>query len=315
MVISYKKYEVWSTDSYLAGIRRGDLCPVILKNRRHIIVEQLPKMITNTDIDQYAYAYFLVCYGDNDQTKHIFPIVKKLIANNFPLAYNLYGIMLWHGIGVSQNKFLAVEYYQKAVKENSAFGKYNLGLLMINGDGMYAPKNVEKGMELVREAAFSGYADALSFIGLAYYLGKHGYPVSKLDAFDFFTTGSYQDDIKCKYYLSIMYEKGEGYTDKDPKKAFELRLKCAYLEDVSSMMYVGREYFLGQIVEKKDETAFYYFKEAAEAGNSEGMYYTGYFYYHGIGVCGDLNLGIRWLEKAKNNGNKEAAEELRKIRR
>lgn len=314
MVISYKKYEVWSTDSYLAGIRRGDLCPVILKNRRHIIAAQLPKMITNTDIDQYAYAYFLVCYGKDEESK-IFPIVKKLIVNNFPYAYSLYGLMLWNGIGVAQNKFLAVEYYQKSVKENIAFGKYNLGLLMVNGDGIYTPKNVEKGMELIREAAFSGYADALSFIGLSYYLGKNGYPMDKFEAFDFLTTGSYQDDVKCKYFLATMYDKGEGYTDKDPKKAFELRLKCAYLGDVKSMVYVGREYFIGNIVEKKDDTAFYYFQEAAEAGNDEAMYYTGYCYYHGIGVCADWKSGIRWLEKAKANGNKEAAEELRKIRR
>ena len=300
----YRKFLTDSAESYLRAFRIGEICHIILRHRIDIIASKLPKIITSSDIDQGAYAYFLLQYGSKEQQSQLPLIVRRLIANNDPLGNYIYGSMLYFGIGVSVNQSLGTDYFKKASLQNLALAKFQLGKIMLNSDE-------SRGMELIREAASQGYSDAKWFVGAAYYLGRYGYSQDKFNAFDFFSDGSNLNDPKCKYRLAIMYKNGEGYTDVDINKYIELMKEAAGLEDETAMMHCARDYYAGEYFPRSYDNSFYYFKQCAERGNLEAMYFLGRFYIEGIGCFPNEQEGLNWIRKAKDKGYKDAIEFLK----
>lgn len=69
----------------------------------------------------------------------------------------------------------AVKWYEKAAKQDNTAGKYGLGILYVKGEGV--KKDMEKGRELILEAASKNFMPAMVSIRDFYKMGAVGLPV------------------------------------------------------------------------------------------------------------------------------------------
>lgn len=118
---------------------------------------------------------------------------------------------------------------------------------------------------------------ALFNLGLAYDLGKHGCPVDKAKAVEYYTRAAegWNASIAAKVNLGVMYANGEG-VEKNMKEAFELWDYAAVI-----------------------------------GGDSLGCYYAGLCYLNGDGVKRDVIKGIDKIYKSAKKGYKRADMKLR----
>ena len=75
--------------------------------------------------------------------------------------------------GICERDEIEARYwYLQAVKQGYLDSKWNLGTMFIGGDG--GPKDVEKGMFLIEQAAAEMQCSACSFLGNIYEAGEYG---------------------------------------------------------------------------------------------------------------------------------------------
>lgn len=68
----------------------------------------------------------------------------------------------------------------------------------------------------------------------------------------------------------------------------------------------GSRYYTGDGAEQNLEQAVYYFRKAAEQGDTTAQFWLGYCYNNGHGVKKDMNKAAQWYEQAANYGNADA---------
>ncbi|WP_100611361.1 tetratricopeptide repeat protein [Confluentibacter lentus] len=83
-------------------------------------------------------------------------------------------------------------------------------------------------------------------------------------------------------------------------------LKEIDLTDADAVYQAGKKYFYGEDVNKSLETAFTYFKRAAEMGHPDGQYAIGYMYATGSYITQDYNEALTWFKKAEIQENAKA---------
>jgi len=71
-----------------------------------------------------------------------------------------------------QDEVEARNWYLQAVKQGYIDSKWNLGTMLIDGDG--GPRDVEKGMFLIQQAAAEGQYSACGFLGDIYEVSGYG---------------------------------------------------------------------------------------------------------------------------------------------
>jgi TPR repeat protein len=115
-------------------------------------------------VDGYAYLLRRVLRGD-------------------AIALDAIGSMLTYGVGVEPNPRLAAACYVAASRAPYAGATYNLACALIEGAGI--PKDVARGLRLLRAASRAGVADATNYLGFCYRTGegvkkdtRHGYALS-----------------------------------------------------------------------------------------------------------------------------------------
>ena len=110
------------------------------------------------------------------------------------------------------------------------------------------------------------------------------------------------DTYTSEQFLEIgkFHEEGTGGFDQDDEKALENYLNATEGENPSpeAMLKVGDFYWEGKVVEKDDTQAFLWWKKAAEAGSTEGMYRIGYMYATGSGTEKNYVFARKWFEDA-----------------
>lgn len=113
---------------------------------------------------------------------------------------------------------------QRAYKRGDPRAAYALATWYLDGKGEFVPRNVAKGVQLLREAVDGNQADAA-------------------------------------YDLAVCYETGEGVR-KSEKKAVRLYLKAALLGEKQSLNELGRCYWHGLGVKRDRSIARVWFDEA-----------------------------------------------------
>ena len=68
----------------------------------------------------------------------------------------------------------------------------------------------------------------------------------------------------------------------------------------------GNRYYTGDGAVQNLEEAIYYFRKAAEQGDTTAQFWLGYCYNNGHGVKKDMNKAAQWYEQAANYGNADA---------
>ena len=105
--------------------------------------------------------------------------------------------------------------------------------------------------------------------------------------------------------LGMMYYKGEGVSQ-NFETAFYWFKQAAEKGDAEAQGHLGMMYYKGEGVSQNFETAFYWFKQAAEKGHPEAQFNLGMMYYKGEGVSQNFETAFYWFKQAAEKGNVNA---------
>jgi TPR repeat protein len=150
---------------------------------------------------------------------------------------------------------------------------FKLGKRYVKGEDV--PQDKNKGIQLIRDAAEQGYAEAQCFIGACYSVGN-----------------------------GVKEDKAEGV------KWFHKAAKQGYAKAQSAL---GACYGTGNGVEKDKAEAVKWYRKAAEQGNAEGQFGLGLCYFEGEGVKKDKAEAVKWFRKAAEQGFAQAKEVLQQM--
>ena len=165
----------------------------------------------------------------------------------------------------------------------SAEELYELGLKYHDGNGV--PQDSKKALDLYRQSAEQGYAQAQYLLGLYYKNDLTDIPNESIDlkkSAEWLKKAAEQNHSGGQFHLALAYRNGDG-VPKDNKKSMELCYKAA--------------------VQGHDYAQFIL-----------GLYYSGGL--KGMGNAhNDMAKAIDWLKKSAAQGNEEAKEELAKLKK
>lgn len=166
----------------------------------------------------------------------------------------------------------------------------------------------EKPKEAEKWLLYSAKQDnemAQVFLGVYYEMVCENYE----EAMKWFMKAGEQGNGEALYTIGVFYAEGKG-VKKDIKKAFcyyEKSSKCGYSNGMNMMalalLYGGIEDFA---IDRDVYRAIELFKISAELGNMVGQRWLGICYLEGLGVEQKRDEAIKWLNKAKDQGDEEA---------
>ncbi len=185
-------------------------------------------------------------YKDLHNPQRGIDLLKRAARHGDGVAYFHLGNYYYNGKYLPKDDNKAFENWEKGAKLNSCDAKGNLAYAYIEGVG--CEKNIEKGIELYKQAAEEGSGFSAQKLYVCYGLGTWGVEVNK--------------DLSKKYLL-----------------------KAAKLNDSWGCYQLGMQYYNGNDLFDRDYgQAFVYIKKAADMGHIDACKATSYFYENGIGV-------------------------------
>ena len=237
---------------------------------------------------------------------------------------------------------MARYWYEEAVKNGSIYAYFYLGMMYEMGYG--ADEDPEKAYEYYVFCSDYGYSDATARIGYMYYNGllkdetngdlaytwylkaanagnamamnniglifeDHGDYES---AQKWYLYGAVNNDVTAMRNLAFLYYKGSTTGNPDYDSAFTWFKKAANAGDAISTAMMGTMYADGLGVTQSYENAKDCFDYLVESGNATASdyYFLGYLYRNGFGALPDIDEAVKYFETASNMGFTAASEEL-----
>ena len=168
-----------SSDSYSFTNPMLEIAASNLKRGRVDAAFEIFYDLAVNDLDAEAqFALTKMCFDGNLKTEHIEKLFEWLNSNsslgNGYAHFNI-GLIYERGLGmIEKNIRIAVEYYEKAIKEEILDAYCNLGLLYILGgnDSLDIPRNIERGVELLTVGAQEGSRQSAYNLGVLFGKGE-----------------------------------------------------------------------------------------------------------------------------------------------
>lgn len=173
------------------------------------------------------------------------------------------GVCYINGEGVERDYEMAMQWFQKAAKQQNSSAEYYIGFMY--GEGLGLKRDYVAALEWYEKSAAQNDPKGFFGIGSLYYRGK-GIKRDYITALGYFQRAAGLDYGEAYAYLGIMYEKGQG-------------------------------------VEKDLNTAFQYNCLGAEDGSVLAQYNLSRMYYKGRGVEKDLIMAYKWIAISRYMGN------------
>jgi len=215
---------------------------------------------------QFALAQLLENASDrapdpNAQLQQALDWYQRAAAQDLPDAVNNLGAMYYDGRIVPRDVDEAAKLYRRAATLGSAAGRYNLGLLIVQGR---AEGTSNEGVDLIREAATQGLANAQAQLGRMYFDGRL-VRVNHQEAAHWFALAAAQGQAWSQYFYADMLRSGDG-TGRDLTAAVQWMTRAAD-QDVPPAIYeLGLMLDLGLGVPSDPARARALWKRAAELG-------------------------------------------------
>ena len=206
----------------------------------------------------------------------------KLYNFNFKVPFNDY----WY----ADHKQFSVEWYKKASMLGDVHAMAIYGTLLYYGH--LDNEDRKLGLELLKEGAEAGIGLCLNALG-NYYKGY-----DNIKAFDYYQKSYKAGYCSGIYNYAICYDEGIGILV-DKKRAFDIYSEGAESNNADCVRMLGWYHKHSKFVATATpaETAFEYYKKAADLGSSQAMYHTAQCYIDGEGVSVDNEAGIAMYEK------------------
>jgi TPR repeat protein len=159
--------------------------------------------------------------------------IRKAADKGIANAQNALGGLYDDGLGVPQDKSLAVQWYQKAADQGLIASEFALAGAYYKGSGV--PKDLPLSLRWLEKAAGQGDAEAQYNAGSMYEKGRGGAQDAAKAVF-WYRKAAEQCYSKAQYNLAVMYLQGNGVR-KDPILAYMwLSLSLNYSQESASVI-------------------------------------------------------------------------------
>jgi len=211
----------------------------------------------------------------------------------------------------------ALELFHKAEAGNDPYVLYSLGVMYFDGEGTDA--NVSKGNDYYLKAAKLGSDDAMYQLAFSYNDGV-GVTQDYTKAAYWFEQAANKQNVSAMYNLGVSYLNGEGVETSCKKAMHWLEQAIEFDEHPRSFAKMGDIYYYPEYKQRCGfkttdyAQAFAFFEKAAMLDNVYAQYMVGYAYRNGHGIPSDFVKALAWFEIADENGDEDAAKEIRDVK-
>ncbi|CZS98325.1 related to protoplast regeneration and killer toxin resistance protein [Rhynchosporium agropyri] len=222
------------------------------------------------------------------------------------------------GWGCRKDPAKAVQYYRQSASKNHPGAMTRLGRACLSGDlGMNKYREGLKWLKRATDSADIQYNAAPYHLGLLYETG-YGDDVfqDEVYAAQLFTQAADLGHPEACYRLGDSYEHGKLSCPRDPALSVHFYTGAAQKGHSLAMMALCAWYMVGAepVLEKDENEAYEWARQAAESGLTKAEYAVGYFTEMGIGTRRDPLEANVWYVKAAESGDERAKHRLAAIR-
>ncbi|MEQ1554709.1 MAG: T9SS type A sorting domain-containing protein [Ferruginibacter sp.] len=175
--------------------------------------------------------------------------------------------------------------------------------------GIGVAKDPQKAFLLYLQSALGGNNKAMNRIAIFYNEGI-GTVANTALAKEWFLKAGEAGNAKGFYNLANLYRNAKG-SEQDFKKAYIYYTKAAAMNDPQSIYSKGYMLFKGFGCTQNYAVAMQCFKQTATPLQANSMYFLGLCYRNGFGIEANKDSATYWLQKALQQGNGMAFQELR----
>lgn len=207
-----------------------------------------------------------------------------------------------YGIGIRENSFQAIQYYQEAAEKGDAISHYRLGCAYQKSFGVN--KDPKKAVYHYKMAAERGHVESEYLLGEAY---QHGWGVDKdvKEAVLWYRVAAEKGDAIAQNKLGDCYQLGLG-VDKDLKQSVRWHRLAAEQGDVNAQMTMANIYRQGIGVEEDSKEVVRYYSMATDQGHARAKYSLGACYLCGFGVEQNIDEALLYFRWAAMSGEVRA---------
>ncbi|KAI9053506.1 hypothetical protein LZ554_002461 [Drepanopeziza brunnea f. sp. 'monogermtubi'] len=222
------------------------------------------------------------------------------------------------GWGCRKDAAKAVQFYRQSASKNHPGAMTRLGRACLFGNlGLNKYREGIKWLKRATESADSQYNAAPYHLGLLYETG-HGDDIfqDEIYAAQLFTQAADLGHAESCYRLGNAYEHGKLGCPRDPALSVHFYTGAAQRGHPAGMMALCAWYMVGAepILEKDENEAYEWARQAADAGLTKAQYAVGYFTEMGIGCRRDPLEANVWYVQAADSGDERAKLRLAAIR-
>lgn len=201
----------------------------------------------------------------------------------------------------------AVDLYRQAAEQGYADAQNGLGNMYFMGQGV--PQDDAEAVKWFRKAAEQGNTLALSNLASSYYLGR-GVIQDYEEAVKWYRKAAEQGDLFAQLQLGNMYSSGLN-VPKDDVEAIKWYRMAAEQGNETAKEAVRR--LSSKEPEREESDSVKWYRKAAEQGDAAAQCKLGYMYEYGKGVTQDKSEAIKWFRKAAAQGYEPAEYALQNI--
>lgn len=222
------------------------------------------------------------------------------------------------GWGCRKDPAKAVQFYRQSASKNHPGAMTRLGRACLSGDlGLNKYREGLKWLKRATESADMQYNAAPYHLGLLYETG-YGDDIFQDETYaaQLFTQAADLGHAESCYRLGDAYEHGKLSCPRDPALSVHFYTGAAQRGHPAAMMALCAWYMVGAepVLEKDENEAYEWARQAAECGLTKAEYAVGYFTEMGIGCRRDPLEANVWYVKAADGGDERAKHRLAAIR-
>jgi TPR repeat protein len=193
----------------------------------------------------------------------------------------------------------AMKWFELAAAKGSAPAMIEAGLLHSN---LHQPGDDRKALEYFLQAANLGDRIGKYLVGECYYYGK-GTAIDIAKAVEFLQEAAALREPRAMDLLGTYYRKLRQFDQ--ARKSYEDAAAAGYPLSLSNL---GVLYMNGEGVQRSPEVAANLFKQGAEKGDPNAMFFYASCLEDGVGLQKDIKAAAEWFRRSAHAGNPRAIE-------
>jgi TPR repeat protein len=263
-----------------------------------VILRIMPKTITKVNHSYYQ-------KFDEKIDEEINFMREKLAQENNedPEVLYLKGMGLYYGLNQEKNYPGAFSYLMSAYEKGYKYASYKLGQCLLIGRGV-TNKNVEKGLELLKEAADLNIAGANYELATIYYNGKL-VEEDKEKSDMYFLRAAEGGNKDAQYSLAISNLFSDGTLQNLPE-AYRWLERAGEQGHPQAIYTLGEIYLDGKNVKQNLPLAYKWLYISALLGNTKSIYQLALLLLENPRFEYQAKSGLKWLRKSADLGSSNA---------